>query len=355
MGITVGVIKGNGIGPEITEATLHVLEATGLEFDWVPIAIGDEGMEQYGHPLPQESVKKLREVKLAIKAPLLVDKFKGRLYCEHEDGSVGIYPSLNNAIRRELGLYVCPRPIRGIPGISGNYEKLDVHIMREITEDVYSGIEHMIGDYAAECTKLTTRKAAIRVAEYAFDYARKNNRKKVTCVHKANAVSMADGLFLACFREVAAKNPDIPSDDYMIDASAYYMAKCPEKFDVIVASNQYGDVLSDLAAGLVGSLGLAPGANVGEDGMIVVEASHGAAPDIAGQGIANPIALILSGALLLSHLGYTDKARLVEDSTVEVLSEKLALTPDLGGTASTMDVARAIAGRMKEKMETENA
>ena len=180
MGIRVGVIRGNGIGPEITQATLRVLEATDLEFEWVPVAIGDEGVEQYGHPLPQESVRLLKELKLAIKAPLLVDKFKGRLYCEHEDGSVGVYPSLNNAIRRELGLYVCPRPIRGFKGISGAYEDLDVHIMREITEDVYSGIEHMVGDCAAECIKLTTRKAALRVAEYSFDYARKNGRKKVT-------------------------------------------------------------------------------------------------------------------------------------------------------------------------------
>ena len=348
MRIKVGVIKGNGIGPEITEATLHVLEATGIDFQWVPVAIGDEGLEQYNHPLPQESVKQLRELKLAIKAPLLVDKFKGRLYCEHEDGSVGIYPSLNNAIRRELGLYVCPRPIHGVHGISGAYENLDVHIMREITEDVYSGIEHMIGDYAAECIKLTTRKAAIRVAEYAFDYARKNGRRKVSCVHKANAVSMADGLFLSCFREVAAANPDVPSDDFMVDATAYYLAKCPEKFDVIVASNQYGDILSDLAAGLVGSLGLAPGANVGDDGLIVVEASHGAAPDIAGKQMANPIALILSGALLLRHIGRNDQARQVEQAVREMLAAGEALTPDLGGTASTMDVARAIVGRMEK-------
>ena len=255
MEIRVGVIKGNGIGPEIMEATLWVLEATGLKFRWVPIAIGDEGVEKYGHPLPQESVKALKEVKIAIKSPLLVDKFKGRIYCEHEDGSVGIYPSLNNAIRRELELFMCPRPIRGVAGISGPYEKLDIHILREVTEDVYSGIEHMIGDEAAECVKLTTRKAALRAARYAFDYARRNGRKKVTCVHKANAVSMTDGLFLKCFREAAAENPDIPSDDYMVDAAAYYMAKCPEKFDVVVASNQYGDILSDLAAGLVGSLG----------------------------------------------------------------------------------------------------
>lgn len=343
----VGVVRGNGIGPEITEATLHVLEATGLDFEWVPIDIGTDAEEKYGHPLPQISVRKLREVKVAIKAPLLVDKFKGRIYCEHEDGSVGIYPSLNNAVRRELGLFADPRPIRGIPGISGRYETLDVHIMREITEDVYSGIEHMIGDWAAECTKLTTREAATRIAEYSFDYARKNHRSHVTCVHKANAVSMADGLFLKCFREVAAKNPDIPSDDFMVDASAFYLAKCPEKFDVIVASNQYGDILSDLAAGLVGSLGLAPGANIGPDGLCVAEASHGAAPDIAGQGIANPVALILSGAFLLRHMGFMREAKWVEDATIYTLSHKTALTPDLGGNASTMGVARAIAARME--------
>lgn len=345
----VGVIWGNGIGPEIMEATLCVLDATGIEFEWVPVPVGDEGMRRFGHPLPQEAVMQLKELKLGIKAPLLVDKFKGRLTCEHADGSAGVYPSLNNAIRRELKLFVCPRPIKGVKGISGAYENLDVHIMREITEDVYSGIEHMIGDYAAECTKLTTREAAIRVAEYSFDYARKNSRKKVTCVHKANAISMADGLFLACFREVAAKNPDIPSDDCMVDAAAYYLAKTPERFDVIVASNQYGDVLSDLAAGLAGSLGLAPGANVGADGTIVVEASHGAAPDIAGKGIANPIALILSGALLLRHMGKTAEAEMVETATMEVLQKREILTPDLGGNGGTMDVAHAIAKQMKRR------
>lgn len=351
MAVKVGVVRGNGIGPEITAATLHVMEATGIEFEWVYIPIGTDAEEQYGHPLPQESVKALREVKYAIKAPLLVDKFKGRIYCEHADGSVGIYPSLNNAIRRELGLFVDPRPIHGFKGISGNYENLDVHIMREITEDTYSGIEHMIGDYAAECTKLTTREAAIRVSEYAFDYARKYNRKKVTCVHKANAISMTDGLFLKCFREVAAKNPDIPSNDFMVDASAFYLAKDPTRFDVIVAANQYGDILSDLAAGLVGSLGLAPGANVGPDGLCVVEASHGAAPDIAGQGIANPVALILSGAFLLRHMGYEKEARLVEEATTYVLENRIALTPDLGGTASTMGIAEAIADRMQVMMK----
>ena len=350
MSIKVGVIWGGGIGPEIMEATLHVMESTGLNFEWIPIAIGAEGIEQYGHPLPQESVRALREVKLAIKSPLLVDKFKGRIYCEHDDGTVGIYPSLNNAIRRELGLFVCPRPIRGFPNISGRYEPVNMHIMREITEDVYSGIEHMIGDEAAECVKLTTRKAAIRVAEYSFDYARRNGRKRVTCVHKANAISITDGLFLRCFREVAARNPDIESNDYMVDAAAYYMAKNPERFDVVVASNQYGDILSDLAAGLVGSLGLAPGANVGENGLIMVEASHGAAPDIAGQGIANPIALILSAALLLRHINEQSRAEAVEEAVMEVLKERKVLTPDLDGTCGTMDVAREIGRRVRKTL-----
>lgn len=344
-----GIVRGNGIGPEITEAALCVLEATGLPLQYEMIAIGSDGVEKYGEPLSQEAVQQLKSVKLAIKAPLLVDKFRGRLYCEHADGSVGIYPSLNNAIRRELGLYICPRPIRGVPGISGAYEKLDVHIMREITEDVYAGIEHMIGDDAAECIKLTTRKAALRAARYSFEYARKFNRKKVSCVHKANAISMADGLFLKCFREVAQEYPDIHSDDYMIDAAAYLLAKKPEVFDVITASNQYGDVLSDLAAGLVGSLGLAPGINVGEDGLAIGEASHGAAPDIAGQGIANPIALILSAALLLKTAGKLQEAVAIEDSCFQILREGRVLPPDLGGRAHTMEVAEAIAELVRDR------
>ncbi|MEA5083647.1 MAG: isocitrate/isopropylmalate dehydrogenase family protein [Lachnospiraceae bacterium] len=344
----IGVIKGNGIGPEITEATLHVLEAIGIDFEWVSIAIGDEGVEKYGHPLSQEAVQQVKDVKVAIKAPLIVNKMKGRLLCIHKDGSEHIYPSLNNAIRRELGLYICPRPIKGVKNISEKYEKLDVAIMREITEDVYAGIEHKIGDDVAECIKLVTRKAATRAAEFGFDYAIKNGRKRVTCVHKANAISLSDGLFLKCFKEVAQKYPDIESNDYMVDATAFYLAKKPELLDVIVTSNQYGDILSDLAAGLVGSLGLAPGANIGED-VAVFEASHGAAPDIAGKGIANPVALILSGALMLRHIGKTTEANWVEESTFEILSEKQTITPDLGGKASTMELAEAIAKRVKEK------
>ncbi|MDD3942994.1 MAG: isocitrate/isopropylmalate family dehydrogenase, partial [Sphaerochaetaceae bacterium] len=255
----VGVIYGNGIGPEITEATLKVLEATGLPFEWVPVMIGDEAYDRFGHPLPQDAVELLKELKYAIKGPFIVNKMKGRLSCVHKDGSEAIYPSLNNAIRRELNLFVCPRPIRGVPGISGAYEDFDVVVMREITEDVYAAIEHSIGNDAAECVKLTTRKAATRLAEFSFEYARAHGRKKVTCVHKANAISITDGLFLTCFREVAERYGDIESDDVMVDAAAYYLVKDPKRFDIINTSNQYGDILSDLCAGLVGSLGLAPG------------------------------------------------------------------------------------------------
>lgn len=346
MSIEIGIIRGNGIGPEIMEATISVMDAVGLDFKWIPIAIGDEGIKQFGHPLPQESVRQLKEIGLAIKAPLLVDKFKGRLHCAHGDGTEGIYASLNNAIRRELGLFVCPRPIAGFKNISGKYEAMDVHIMREITEDVYSGIEHMIGNDAAECIKLTTRAAAERVSRYSFEYAKKYNRKKVSCIHKANAISMADGLFLSSFRNVAKEFPMIESDDYMVDAAAFFLAKDPEKFDVMVCPNQYGDILSDLAAGLAGSLGLAPGINVGE-GIMVAEASHGAAPDIAGKGNVNPVALILSGAALLNFIGNRKEAMLIQKAVEDILSEGKYLTKDLGGNTATSEIASAIADRIK--------
>jgi len=337
-----GVVEGNGIGPEITAATKHVLEATGLPIQWVDIPVAESAMEKYGHPLPQESVKALKEVKVSIKGPLIVNKMLGRVTCVHSDGSEHTYPSINNAIRRELKLFVTPRPIRGFPGISGKYADLDIVVMREITEDVYIGWEHQIGDYAAQAIKLITREASERVARYSFEYARKNGRKRVNCLHKANALSITDGLFLKCCRKVAEEYPDIEFDDFFIDAACYTIIKAPEKFDVIVTVNQYGDIFSDLGAGLVGSLGLAPGANVGED-VAVFEATHGAAPDIAGKGVANPVALILSGALMLRHVGCTAEAAKIEASTRAVLGEGQIMTPDLGGSASTMQLADAIA------------
>ena len=347
---TVGVIKGTGIGPEITVATKAVLEATGLPFEWVDIPIADEAIAAFGHPLPPESIRQLKEVRVTLKAPLIARKLQGRVTCVEDDGSEVTYPSLNNAIRRALRLFVNPRPIRGISGVSGSYERLDVTIMREITEDVYIGWEHKIGnDVAAEAVKLTTREAAVRVARYAFDYARRHGRKRVSCLHKANVLNFTDGLFLRCCTEVAAGYPEIGFDDYMIDAACYLMVREPERFDVIVTSNQYGDIISDLAAGLVGSLGLAPGANIGQDAA-VFEASHGAAPDLAGKGTANPVALILSGAELLRHLGHDREAQAIDAAVQHALSSEVNRTRDLGGIATTAQLTRAIIEDMRQRL-----
>ncbi|OOQ81916.1 3-isopropylmalate dehydrogenase, chloroplastic [Penicillium brasilianum] len=338
----IGILKGDGIGPEITRATQLVLEATGIPIEWKELSVGEEAIKISGHPLPLSTVRQLREVKYSIKAPFIVNKLEGRIRCTQPNGSEITYPSFNNAVRRELGLFVNPRPIKGFPGISGRYEKLDVVIMREITEDIYIGHEHMIGDdIAAEAIKLTTRAAATRVATYSFEYARQHGRKKVTCLHKANVLNYTDGLFLRCFGEVSKAYPDIEADDMMIDAACYTMCRDPTRFDVIVTANQYGDILSDLAAGLVGSLGLAPGMNIG-DGIATFEACHGAAPDIAGKGIANPLALILSGAELLRMAGYEKEAKAVRDAVCAVVEAKVDLTPDLDGRGTTASVTAAV-------------
>ena len=345
----IGVLKGNGIGPEITAAAIQVIDACRLDIEWVNIPIAEEAIEKFGHPVPNESIQMLKDVKVAIKGPITVEKGKGRVTCIDENGAEHVYPSFNNAIRRELELFVCPRPSRGIPGISGSHEHMDLIIMRELTEDVYSAIEHRIGNVAAECVKLVTREAAERVSRYAFEYARKNHRRKVTCVHKANAISITDGFFLECFQKIAKEYPDIPSDDFFVDATTFYLVKKPEMFDVIVTTNQYGDILSDLCAGLVGSLGLGPGANIGYKGA-VFEACHGSAPDIAGQNIANPTSLILSGALMLRYLGFEKEARVVEESVRHVLIHTDCRTRDLGGSASTTEFTQAVIEQVKERI-----
>lgn len=346
--LRIGVISGDGIGPEITKATQQVLEATSIPITWEYIDIGEGPTKKHGHPLPPETVAKLRSLRHVIKAPLVVNKLEGRFTCLQPDGRQITYPSLNNAIRRELGLFVNPRLIKGFPGVSGRHETLDVAIMREITEDVYIGHEHQIGDdLAAEAIKLTTRGAATKVAEYAFEYARNNNRKRVTCLHKANVLGLTDGLFLRCFQEVSTKYPEIQADDMMIDAACYVIVRDPERFDVVVTANQYGDIFSDLAAGLAGSLGLASGANIG-DGVSTYEACHGAAPDIAGQNIANPLALILSITQLLEAEGFRTEAAAIWQATTEAVKARTHLTSDLGGSGSTSGLAQAVGSKVKE-------
>ncbi|KAE8327904.1 hypothetical protein BDV39DRAFT_192558 [Aspergillus sergii] len=338
----IGVLKGNGIGPEITAATIRVIQATGIQPEWDFIPIADEAVRLYGHPLPPQVIQRIKNMNLCIKAPLLAEKLHGRISCTQTDGSLVIYPSINNAIRRELNLFVNPRPIRGYAGISGCHEKMDMVIMREITEDTYIGWEKRLeGGAAAEAIKRVTRSASWKVSHYAFEYARKHGRKKVSCLHKANVLHETDGLFLRTFQEVARLYPDLVADDMMIDAACYSVVRDPCQFDIVVTVNQYGDIFSDLVAGLAGSLGLAPGANIG-DSASTFEAAHGAAPDIAGTGSANPIALILSGAELLVHAGYARQAEAIQEAVTRVVEAGKILTPDLGGCSTTDQVADAI-------------
>jgi isocitrate dehydrogenase (NAD+) len=343
----IGVLEGNGIGPEIITAMKKIVDAVDLGIEWVHVPIAEEAVQKYGTEVPVESIDLLRELKVAIKGPMSVDKMKGRLTFMRKDGTSHIYCSNNNAIRQELDCYACPRPARGIPGVSGKYADVDLVVIREISEGIYAGLEHEIGDgEAAEAIKLITKKHAQRICRYAFEYALTNNRKKVTCVHKANAISITDGLFLKTFREVAKEYPQIQSNDFMVDATAFYLVTDPWRFDVIVTMNQYGDILSDLAAGVVGSLGIAAGANIG-DQCSVFESCHGSAPDIAGEGIANPTSITLSAVMMLRHIGKLEAADLIEDSVRDTISSGCC-TRDLGGIASTQEFTDAVIRRILE-------
>lgn len=347
----VGVLDGNGIGPEIVAAMKKVVDAAETGIEWVHVPIAEEAVEKYGTEVPEESMDLLRELKVAIKGPMSVEKLGGRILYTRKDGSSHIYCSNNNAIRQELKCYACPRPAKGIPGISGKNENMDIVVIREISEGIYAGLEHRIdGDTASEAIKLITKSGAERIIRFAFEYAKKNNRKKVTCAHKANAISLTDGLFLETFRRVSKEYPEIESEDFMVDATAFYLVTNPERFDVIVTMNQYGDILSDLCAGLVGSLGLCAGANIGDE-CAVFEACHGSAPDIAGRHLANPTSLILSAVMMLRHIGMDDKAELIEESVREVLMERKHITGDIGGNATTEEYTEAVIERVKEKVQ----
>ncbi|MGE5851017.1 MAG: isocitrate/isopropylmalate dehydrogenase family protein [Candidatus Methylomirabilota bacterium] len=334
------LIRGDGIGPEISDATVAVLEAAGVAIRWREALAGEAARQRHGHPLPEETLANIREVGVALKGPLLAPKLTGQVTIRHGAAEV-TYPSVNNALRRELEVFANVRPIRSFSGVPTPFPAVDVVIVREVTEDTYIGWEEMKGPDEAWAIKRITRKASERIFRFAFEYARCRGRRRVTTGHKANVLNLTDGLFLRCGQEVAAGFPNVPFDDSMIDALCLQLVKRPETLDVLVLPNQYGDIVSDLCAGVAGSLGLAPGANYGER-VAFFEASHGAAPDIAGQGIANPIALILSGAILLGHLGELDAERRIWQAVADVLKEGRWLTPDLGGHARTTDLTRAI-------------
>ncbi len=331
---TITLIPGDGIGPEIVSATVRVLEATGVEIEWETQIIGAQALEKYGTTIPDATIESIKRNKVALKGPLTTPIGKG-------------FTSVNVGLRKALDLYANVRPVKALPNVPCRYPELDLVIVRENTEDLYAGLEHVVVPGVVESIKIITEKASTRIAKYAFEFARDNNRKKVTAMHKANIMKLSDGLFLECFYNVAKQFPDIEADDKIIDNACMQLVMRPEQFDVMVLENLYGDIVSDLCAGLIGGLGLAPGANIGEQGA-VFEAVHGSAPDIAGQGIANPTAIMMSSFLMLRHIGETDAAERAEKALMKVFAESDVRTKDLGGTASTADFASAIIEQLRQ-------
>ncbi len=329
---TVTLIPGDGIGPEIIAATVHIIEATGVEFEWETHIMGAQALEKYGTTLPEATIESIRRNRVALKGPQMTPVGKG-------------FTSVNVGLRKALDLYANVRPVKNLPNVPSRYSDVDLVIVRENTEGLYSGIEHTVIPGVVESLKIITEKASTRIAKYSFEYARANGRKKVTAVHKANIMKLSDGLFLECFYNVAKDYPDIESDDKIIDNCCMQLVMRPEQFDVLVLENLYGDIVSDLCAGLIGGLGMAPGANIGEQGA-VFEAVHGSAPDIAGQGIANPTAILMSAILMLRHLGEMDAADRTEKAMLDVFAEGKFLTRDLGGTAKTNEFAAAIVEKL---------
>jgi len=329
----VTLIPGDGIGPELAEATRRVLDASGLSFEWEVVEAGEATIATHGTPLPESVLESIRRNGIAIKGPITTP--------------VGVgFRSVNVALRQALNLYANLRPARSIKGIEAIYDDVDLVIVRENTEDLYAGIEHMVGPDAAESIKIITRAASERIARFAFEYAVANGRRKVTAVHKANIMKLSDGLFLDSCRTVAEDYTGrIEFEDRIVDNMCMQLVQKPDLYDVLVLPNLYGDIVSDLCAGLVGGLGVAPGANIGEHGA-VFEAVHGSAPKYAGLNRANPTALMLSGVLMLRHLGYPDIADRVELAIREVIAEGKATTPDLGGSGTTSGFADAVIERL---------
>jgi isocitrate dehydrogenase (NAD+) len=343
--IDVALVRGDGIGPEIAAATVAAVEASGARVRWIEAPLGEAASALGSGALPASSLQTIRRLGVALKAPLVAHRQSGGVVVEDANGTRR-HPSPNSGVRRELGLHTNLRPVRGYPGVSApSHATMDVVLVREVTEDTYAGLERRPSPDRAEAIKLITRAATRRVTQFACDWARTHGRATITAVHKANVLHETDGLFLEEARRVVAEHPPLRFDDRMVDAAGYALVRAPGTLDVLVLPNQYGDILSDVAAGLVGSLGLAPGANYGDEAA-VFEAAHGAAPDIAGRGLANPLALVLSAALLLDHVGEAAPAARVRRGVTALLTDGRALTPDLGGAASTTDLARALASHI---------
>lgn len=332
---TITVIRGDGIGPEIMDATLHVLDAMDLGLQYEDADAGMVALEKHGELLPQATMESVRRNKVALKSPLTTPVGEG-------------FSSINVELRKRFDLYANVRPAISFPNTKSRFPSgIDLITVRENTEGAYSAEGQEVsadGDTATSITR-TTRKGSERIVRYAFDLARRTGRKKVTVVHKANILKSTSGLFLKVAREVAARYPEIECNEMIVDNTCMQLVMRPEQFDIIVTTNLFGDIISDLCAGLVGGLGLAPGANIGTD-VAVFEAVHGSAPDIAGKGVANPCALLLGAAQMLDHLGLPEKATKLRAAIVATLEAKDSLTPDLGGEGTTMSFAKAIASRV---------
>ena len=324
----VTLIPGDGIGPEISDSVKLIIEKAGLAIDWDIQSAGADIAEKEGSPLPQRVIDSIKSNKVALKAPVTTPIGKG-------------FRSVNVALRKELDLYANVRPCKNIKGIKTPFENVDLVVIRENTEDLYAGIERQIDNDTAESIKIITRKASERIAKYAFDYAVKHNRKKVHAVTKANICKLSDGLFLECARHIAQNYPQIEYKEILVDNLCMQLVQNPSQFDVLVLPNLYGDIVSDLTAGLIGGLGVAQGANIGTD-CAVFEPVHGSAPDIKGQNKANPTALLICAINMLKHINENETAEKIEHALYKVLEEGNVLTPDLGGNATTTEYTQEI-------------
>src|SRR3954467_13970803 len=332
---TIVLIPGDGIGPEVTSATKRVVEAAGLQVEWVELPAGATALEQgYDNVMPERTLAAIKAHKVAMKGPVTTPVGKG-------------FKSVNVQLRQKLNLYAAVRPVRSLVGVKTRYENIDMIIVRENTEGLYSGIENEVVPGVVTSLKVATELACTRIARYAFRYATKRKRKKVTVFHKANIMKMTDGMFINASRKIYEDEyPNIEYEEVIIDAGCMKLVQNPDRMDVLLMENLYGDLVSDLCAGLVGGLGVVPGSNIGEDSA-VFEAVHGSAPDIAGKGVANPLALIMSGVMMLNHLHEEMLAQKIKSAYDTVLSEGKTLTRDLGGTAGTTEFADAIIAKFK--------
>jgi len=333
MGHRVTLIPGDGIGPEVSAAVLRIIEAAGVSIEWERFIVGGQAQDLAGSSLPDEVLESVRRNKVALKGPVATPVGSG-------------FESVNVRLRKILDLYANLRPVRNLPGVPSRFGDVDLVIVRENTEGLYSGLEHEVVPGVVESLKIMTDKASTRIAIFAFEFARKYGRKKITAVHKANIMKKSDGLFLKCFRQVAVNYPDIEHDEKIVDNTCMQLVMNPYQFDVMLMENLYGDIVSDLAAGLVGGLGVVPSGNIGANAALF-EAVHGTAPDIAGKNLANPTALLMSAIMMLRYIGEQKAADRIESALNTVLSKREKVTRDLGGTASTSEFADAIIAAFK--------